>query len=829
MSGIKRYLSDNAYKAAEHSESPSESNPFVTLHKAIAMRSDWNQSNSSADNYIKNKPAIKAGQGANSIIEGNIVNNVVSGGYAHAEGNGTEASGDYGSHAEGNGTTASGMCSHAEGNGTTASGFSSHAEGNETIASGRASHAEGNSTTASEENSHAEGTGTAASGFSSHAEGVNTTASGNYSHAEGVGTTASGTNSHTEGLASTASGDYSHAEGSETIANNKCQHVFGEYNGVDPSSALSSARGTYIEIVGNGTTSSARSNARTLDWSGNETLTGNLTVGGTITANGQQILPQVQVDWNQTTSTGSDYIKNKPTIKAGQGENSIIEGDLVGNSSTGTYSHAEGGVTTASGPFSHAEGGVTTATGSYSHVEGYKTTASGPFSHAEGNETIASGYISHTEGYATTANHKSQHVFGEYNGVDPSTAPSWDRGTYIEIVGKGSNEDTRSNARTLDWQGNETLAGNLTIGGTITANGQQILPQVQVDWNQTTSTGSDYIKNKPAIKAGLGENSIVEGSLIGNSSSGSHSHAEGAGATASGPFSHAEGSGTTASGDASHAEGYNTTASGINSHAEGYMATASGGSSHAEGSGTKASGGSSHAEGSGTTASGDASHAEGYNTTAKGKSQHVFGEFNKLDPSTASSWTRGNYVEIVGNGANNTARSNARTLDWSGNEVLAGTITANGVNLNDELNLKEPLLPVTPIQPESKFLNGNRQWVEIGGGGGLTTVYKSITIENPTASENMCIFYAPVAMTITEIRGVITGATSVSFKVVSGTSRNAVTTEHNSSAVVCSSVTTGDVATITTAAVAAGSWVAVKTSAIAGAPSELVITLSLTF
>ena len=172
--------------------------------------------------------------------------------------------------------------------------------------------------------------------------------------------------------------------------------------------------------------------------------------------------------------------------------------------------------------------------------------------------------------------------------------------------------------------------------------------------------------------------------------------------------------------------------------------------------------------------------------------------------------------------------SNARTLDWSGNEVLAGTITSNGVNLNEEINLKEPLLPAAPTQPESKFLNANKQWVEIGGGG-QTTVYKSITIENPTASENMCIFYAPVAMTITEIRGVITGATSVSFKVVSGTSRNAVTTEHNSSAVVCSSVTTGDVATITTAAVAAGSWVAVKTSAIAGAPSELVITLSLNY
>ena len=177
--------------------------------------------------------------------------------------------------------------------------------------------------------------------------------------------------------------------------------------------------------------------------------------------------------------------------------------------------------------------------------------------------------------------------------------------------------------------------------------------------------------------------------------------------------------------------------------------------------------------------------------------------------------------------ANGTAAANSSgVIDISGQ--VTGEINSAVGSLTGEINLKEPLLPATPTQPESKFLNANKQWVEIAGGG-QTTVYKSITIENPTASENMCIFYAPVAMTITEIRGVITGATSVSFKVVSGTSRNAVTTEHNSSAVVCSSVTTGDVATITTAAVAAGSWVAVKTSAIAGAPSELVITLSLNY
>ena len=328
--------------------------------------------------------------------------------------------------------------------------------------------------------------------------------------------------------------------------------------------------------------------------------------------------------------------------------------------------------------------------------------------------------------------------------------------------------------------------------------------KTQSDWDQSNNSSDNYIKNKPAIKAGQGENSIIEGS----------------GTTASGLNSHAEGYHTEASGQHSHAEGYETTASGFNSHTEGTLVTASGTSSHAEGCDT--------------TASGSYSHTEGHKTTAKNRSQHAFGEFNELDPSTASSWDRGTYIEIAGNGVDENTRSNARTLDWDGNETLAGnltiggTITANGVNLNEEINLKEPLLPAAPEQPESKFLNANKQWVEIAGGG-QTTVYKSIAIENPTASENMCIFYTPVAMTITEIRGVITGATSVSFKVVSGTSRNAVTTEHNSSAVVCSSVTTGDVATITTAAVAAGSWVAVKTSAIAGAPSELVITLSLNY
>ena len=256
--------------------------------------------------------------------------------------------------------------------------------------------------------------------------------------------------------------------------------------------------------------------------------------------------------------------------------------------------------------------------------------------------------------------------------------------------------------------------------------------QVQVDWNQTASTESDYILNKPAIKAGLGENSIIESK--GTTASGENSHSEGYQTTASGTASHAEGANTTASGDfGSHAEGSYTTASGIDSHAEGDCSTASGDfGSHAEGRGTTASGEASHTEGSYTTASGidshaeglhtsaggrnshaegyytivsgDASHAEGYYTKAKNRSQHVFGEYNGVDPSTASSDARGNYIEIVGNGANFNARSNARTLDWQGNETLAGNLTIGGVS-GATLKVESGALKVS--------FNGGTTWLTI--------------------------------------------------------------------------------------------------------------------
>lgn len=165
----------------------------------------------------------------------------------------------------------------------------------------------------------------------------------------------------------------------------------------------------------------------------------------------------------------------------------------------------------------------------------------------------------------------------------------------------------------------------------------------------------------------------------GNSSTNSASVAFGQGTTSSGQASFTEGVSTKASGSGAHAEGVSTTASGSHSHAEGYHTDATQESAHAEGYITHATGNYSHAQGNGTRASGFSSSASGMSTIANHKSQFVIGEFNISDTNEAGESSRGDYVEIVGNGTTNDARSNARTLDWSGNEVLAGTLQAAGL------------------------------------------------------------------------------------------------------------------------------------------------------
>ena len=166
------------------------------------------------------------------------------------------------------------------------------------------------------------------------------------------------------------------------------------------------------------------------------------------------------------------------SISLGRKEGSTIGGYSVAvgydTEASGYASHAEGDNTVASGNQSHAEGELTEASGYNSHAEGYNTTASNTLSHAEGNSTIASGNCSHAEGDYTTASGNCshaegsnttalsdyQHVQGKYNIEDAE-------GKYAYIVGNGTNT-SKSNAHTLDWEGNAWYAGKLSQGRTPT-------------------------------------------------------------------------------------------------------------------------------------------------------------------------------------------------------------------------------------------------------------------------------------------------------------------------------------------------------------------------
>lgn len=212
--------------------------------------------------------------------------------------------------------------------------------------------------------------------------------------------------------------------------------------------------------------------------------------------------------------------------------------------------------------------------------------------------------------------------------------------------------------------------GSMLIGYGNTANDE---------FGYAIGSGNEVGKTGYAI-GGYNNVTAVEGVAVGykNNVAAQCAFAEGRQNTSSGSSSHAEGYMNTASGDMSHSEGRQNISSGRAAHTEGYNNNASGNMSHAEGLQTNATAQGAHAEGGGTNADGPYSHAEGRGTTASHLAQHVFGEFNATDTSAEAAINRGNYVEIVGNGSDADHRANARTLDWDGNEILAGSLMING-------------------------------------------------------------------------------------------------------------------------------------------------------
>ena len=350
------------------------------------------------------------------------------------------------------------------------------------------------------------------------------------------------------------------------------------------------------------------------------------------------------------------------------------------------------------------------ASGRGTHVEGYSTTAWGQGAHAEGELTVASGNASHAEGLGTIASYQFQHVEGGYNKP----------GSYIHIVGNGTDNDNRSNAHTLDWDGNAWFAGNIKIGGT--------------GYDDSNAKVINTISN---LKDGDGIGSVYTSEA--NKPTVNYAFAEGYHTKAQGVYSHAEGSYSIASGQNSHAEGYSSIASGKSSHAENGVVGSN--TTYARGTitsissdkkifdisgmdmnlsysgfqplgglpkitavnknfatniitltfeeavdsysvgqeirlafdGNQAIGDFSHAEGMWTVAAEEGSHAEGCGTFTNREYQHVQGKYNASDSSA---------LFIVGNGYSN-IRSNAITVQEDGSLWVSNDIKMGGTKYDN--------------------------------------------------------------------------------------------------------------------------------------------------
>ncbi len=194
-----------------------------------------------------------------------------------------------------------------------------------------------------------------------------------------------------------------------------------------------------------------------------------------------------KLELNNNCLSDDVSIKNSLTVgsRIGDiGKYSVVEGNE--NTASGNCSHAEGISTIASGDYSHAEGDNTTASGGCSHAESINTIASGDYSHAEGNHTRASGNASHAEGYYTIASTDFQHVQGRLNIEDTGRI-------YAHIVGNGISDTERSNAHTLDWNGNAWYQGKLSQDGTPTE-GKDLATKKYVD-DSIATVNADTIDN----------------------------------------------------------------------------------------------------------------------------------------------------------------------------------------------------------------------------------------------------------------------------------------------------------------------------------------------
>ena len=184
------------------------------------------------------------------------------------------------------------------------------------------------------------------------------------------------------------------------------------------------------------------------------------------------------------------------------GHSSIAMGHI--NKSSGMHSTAIGESNEATGQMSAAIGFINKSNGPYSFAVGMSNEANAHCAIAMGENNESNGIYSVAIGLGLLAFGKNQNVLGKYNIADNNNK-------YAFIIGNGTDE-ARSNALTLDWNGDLWLSGDVTATDT---DGQEIsLSALKSELSQTEINVMNVVKNQNnLIQSNNAEHTILHDSL----------------------------------------------------------------------------------------------------------------------------------------------------------------------------------------------------------------------------------------------------------------------------------------------------------------------------
>lgn len=182
-------------------------------------------------------------------------------------------------------------------------------------------------------------------------------------------------------------------------------------------------------------------------------------------------------------------------------QNAVVKDyiDSSGGGGGGATNWANGSATGSVRTSGSASESSSYTIGQHAVAEGVNTMAKGDASHAEGDNTVASGWRSHAQNWGTIAAMACQTVIGKYNKEDTEELYNRQK-AFIIGNGTGSLAADRSNAMTVDWDGNGVFSGKLTVGSA-PSNNLDVATKKYVDDNDFSGSYND-LTDKPTLFSG---------------------------------------------------------------------------------------------------------------------------------------------------------------------------------------------------------------------------------------------------------------------------------------------------------------------------------------